>query len=125
MTIKLTNDRKAAVNYAVHWIPVDKYEPPRGTKLLLINERHGAGTHGEWTPGSEWTHWQGWPKFQRHQPEGCTGNCQQGRRPCDCTPDLPIQYAGPEPEEEGVDWVFVSIFIGAVAAMVGLVILGA
>ena len=54
----------------------------------------------------------------------CTRNCNQGRQ-CDCTPDLPIQYAGPEPEEEGVDWVFVSIFIGAVAAMVGLVILGA
>lgn len=61
--IKLTNDRKAAVNHDVFWIPIKRQTPPRGTKLLLINRKHGAGTTGEWAPGSEWTHWQGWPKF--------------------------------------------------------------
>ena len=63
--IKLTDDRKAAVNHEVFWIPIAEHQPPRGTKLLLINKRHGAGTTGEWYPGSEWTHWQGWPKFRK------------------------------------------------------------
>jgi hypothetical protein len=65
MSIKLTDDRKAAVNHEVFWIPIAEVPPPRGTKLLLINDKHGAGTTGEWAPGSEWTHWQGWPKFRR------------------------------------------------------------
>jgi hypothetical protein len=63
--IKLTDDRKAAVNHTVYWIPIAEIQPPRGTKLLLIDERLGAGTTGEWSPGSPWTHWQGWPKFRR------------------------------------------------------------
>lgn len=63
MSIKLDDSRAAAVNTECFWLPVKKFRPPRGVKLLLINRKHGSGTTGDWNPGSEWTHWQGWPKF--------------------------------------------------------------
>lgn len=47
----------------------------------------------------------------------CTGNCNQGRN-CDCVPDLPVQYAEPEPDQEfGFDWVDFAILGGAMAVV--------
>lgn len=43
----------------------------------------------------------------------CTHNCYQGRN-CDCVPDLPVQYAEPEPDQEpGFDWIDLTILGGA------------
>ena len=61
--ITLTHDRAAAVNQSLHWLAVDKYPPPRSTKLLLINRRLGSAVLGSYTEGSGWTHWQALPKF--------------------------------------------------------------
>lgn len=63
--IKLTNDKKAAVNHDVFWIPVTEVQPPRGVKVLLINEKYGTAVMGPYTPGQGWTHWQALPKFRR------------------------------------------------------------
>lgn len=63
--IKLTNDHAAAVNHSVYWIPVADHPPPRGAKLLLINEKYGVAVLGAYSPGQGWTHWQALPKMLR------------------------------------------------------------
>jgi len=60
--IKINNSRTAAVNQSVYWIPVDA-NTPVGVKLQLINRAHGVSTTGSYYMGSDWTHWQGLPKF--------------------------------------------------------------
>ncbi len=65
MSIKLTDDGKAAVNHDVFWIPVAEVQPPRGAKLLLINEKYGTAVLGPYSPNQGWTHWQALPKFRR------------------------------------------------------------
>jgi hypothetical protein len=61
--IKLNRDKSAAVNTSLPWLPVSKYPPPRGAKLLLISRPYGVGTMGNYTPDDGWTHWQGLPHF--------------------------------------------------------------
>lgn len=63
MTIKTTNDGKAAVNTELFWIPIAEVEPPLGTKLLLINRRQGIALMGYYKQDSGFTHWQGLPRF--------------------------------------------------------------
>lgn len=65
MTIKIDDSRSAAVNTDIYWLPIDRVPPPRGVKLLLINEAHGVAVLSDYTPQGEWTHWQGLPKFVR------------------------------------------------------------
>ena len=65
--IKLTNDRTAAVNHALYWLPIAEVPPPRGAKLLLINETYGVAVLGPYAPDQGWTHWQALPKFKRGQ----------------------------------------------------------
>ena len=65
MTSKLITINAAktvAVNQALPWLRISK-DTPVGVKLQLINRRFGASTYGHYTPGSDWTHWQGLPKF--------------------------------------------------------------
>ena len=61
--IKLTNDKAAAVNQQLYWIPISYQAPPRGARLLLINQALGVAQIGPYTPDAGWTHWQGLPKF--------------------------------------------------------------
>jgi hypothetical protein len=61
--IKLTNDRAAAVNHRLPWLPINKVPPPRGAKLLLINRALGVAVLGAYAPDQGWTHWQALPKF--------------------------------------------------------------
>lgn len=61
--IKLTSNRAAAVNTSLPWLPVTKFPPPRGAKLLLINQAFGVATMGAYNPQDGWTHWQGLPHF--------------------------------------------------------------
>lgn len=67
MTIKTTNDGRAAVNTELFWIPIAEVEPPRGAKLLLINRRQGVATMGEYRVSDNFTHWQALPKFKEGQ----------------------------------------------------------
>lgn len=62
--IKLTNDRAAAVNTDLFWLDVREHKPPRGARMLLINEAHGVAVIGTYSPEYQWTHWQALPKFQ-------------------------------------------------------------
>ena len=55
MNIQLTQDRSAAVNHGLYWISVDGQPPPRGAKVLLINEKFGVAVLGPYTPGQGWT----------------------------------------------------------------------
>ena len=61
--IKLTTDKAAVVNTQLYWLPVSKFPPPRGAKLLLINKKYGVATLGAYNHDAGWTHWQGLPKF--------------------------------------------------------------
>lgn len=63
MTIKLTNDRSAAVNTELPWLDIKTNPPPLGTKLQLINRKLGVAVYGNYTRGVGWTHWQALPKF--------------------------------------------------------------
>ena len=53
----------AAVDPAYHWRPVNT-DTPRGTKLQLIVEGDGVAHHGQYQPGSNWTHWAPLPTFK-------------------------------------------------------------
>ena len=63
MTIKLTKDKAAAVNMTLPWLPVSRYPPPRGVKLLLIDKNYGVAILGVYQPDQNWTHWQALPHF--------------------------------------------------------------
>ena len=68
---ELTHDGAAAVDRTYHWIPItDDHKPPQGSKLQLINRKHGSATSGQWTPGSEWTHYAGLPTFAPNDKTG-------------------------------------------------------
>jgi len=60
--ITINNAHTVAVNQALPWLPVGK-NTPVGVKLQLINRRNGVATYGIYHKGSDWTHWQGLPKF--------------------------------------------------------------
>ena len=69
--LKFTADRAAVVDKKYHWIPISKdHRPPQGGKLQLINRRNGCATYGNWTPGSEWTHYAGLPTFDPNDKTG-------------------------------------------------------
>lgn len=66
MTTKTTHDQIALVDVFHHWAPIDKKNPPpRGVKLLLINQSLGVATIGNYTANSDWTHYAGLPTFKR------------------------------------------------------------
>ena len=68
MTSKLITINAAktvAVNQAVYWIPVGP-DTPRGVKLLLIDRNQGVAVLSRYLPHTDWTHWQGLPKFLDH-----------------------------------------------------------
>lgn len=64
MNIKITHDNSAAVNQDLFWLPVDKYPPPQGVKLLLIDRKQGVLTVGPYSERYRFTHWQACPKFK-------------------------------------------------------------
>lgn len=48
----------------------------------------------------------------------CNGNCNQGRS-CDCVPDLPVQFAEPEPKDPNdFDGTVISALVILVAVFV-------
>ncbi len=61
--IKPTSDQAAIVDTSLRWIAIADRQPPRGSKLLLINEAHGVCTLGTWSPQGSWTHWFPLPVF--------------------------------------------------------------
>jgi len=63
--IKLTNDRAALVDTEIKWIAVAERVPPRGAKILAINERFGSARLDNWSPDSDITHWHPLPTFRR------------------------------------------------------------
>lgn len=65
MSIKLSSDRMAVISTVMKWIPIADMEPPRGAKVLLIEERYGVACFGQWYPGNAWTHWFPLPTFDR------------------------------------------------------------
>lgn len=63
--IKVSQNKRAAVNTELFWIPIAEVAPPMGVKLQLINRHCGVATYGSWSGKDKfWTHWQGLPKFQ-------------------------------------------------------------
>ena len=60
---RLTSDKVAAVSTEFFWLRVDKHPPPRGAKVLLINERHGVATIGVFNPEYGFTHWAPLPRM--------------------------------------------------------------
>lgn len=64
MTIRMSSDKVAVVDTAVHWIPINE-STPRGKKIQLINRRYGSATQGvlDASNSSGWTHWQALPTF--------------------------------------------------------------
>ncbi len=63
--IKVSQNKRAAVNTELFWIPIAEVAPPMGVKLQLINKSCGVATYGSWSGKDKfWTHWQGLPKFQ-------------------------------------------------------------
>lgn len=61
--------KTAAVNQSMFWIPIDE-NTPVGVKLLLINRKFGVTTQGQYYKDSDWTHWQGMPKFMEDSTDG-------------------------------------------------------
>lgn len=68
--LKLNHTGSVLVDKTYHWIPIDPKNPPRGSKLQLIDRRAGSATYGAWTPGSYWTHYQGLPTFDPNDKTG-------------------------------------------------------
>jgi hypothetical protein len=66
MTIRTTTDKAAVVDTQYHWIPLTEKLPPRGSKVLLINQRYGIAVMGPWSPGQYWTHWSPLPTFKEN-----------------------------------------------------------
>lgn len=62
--VKVNATNTAAVAQQFFWISVDETPPPLGVKLLLINKDYGVATMGSYSKSSNWTHWQGLPKFK-------------------------------------------------------------
>ena len=62
MTYKLNTDRSAAVCTDHYWQPVSA-DTPLGVKVLLLNERAGVATLGQYERDSYWTHWSALPKM--------------------------------------------------------------
>lgn len=66
MTTKTTHDQLALVDSEHHWRPIDRSSPPpQGVKLLLIDQRLGVATIGNYSPTASWTHYAGLPTFKR------------------------------------------------------------
>jgi hypothetical protein len=61
--IKLTTDKAAVVDTKAKWIPVSVMLPPRGAKVLVIEERFGVARLDNWHPESGVTHWFPLPTF--------------------------------------------------------------
>jgi hypothetical protein len=65
MSIEPTNDKAAIVDRDYHWLDANKFVPPRGPKMLLINERLGVAVLGSWRDADGWTHWCPLPTFEK------------------------------------------------------------
>jgi hypothetical protein len=65
MTIKTTTDKAAVVDTAYHWIPIAERQPPRGSKVQLIDDRLGVAVYGPYSPKSTHTHWAPLPTFKK------------------------------------------------------------
>lgn len=64
MTLKLTNDKAAAVNTETHWIKITPDNKPiTGTRYLLINRKCGVAQIGPYRDDGWYTHFAGLPKF--------------------------------------------------------------
>jgi hypothetical protein len=81
--IKLARDRTVAVNTSLPWLPVDRFPPPRGVKLQLIDRSLGVAHYGQYTPGAGYSHWQGLPHFLEDE-DALT---PEGRKECGTEPD--------------------------------------
>ncbi|MDO9252561.1 MAG: hypothetical protein Q7U48_13560 [Hydrogenophaga sp.] len=63
-SIRLTNDRSAAVDHSYPWLPIDQHTP-RGVKLQLINRKAGVAHYGQLgTEETFYSHWAPLPKFK-------------------------------------------------------------
>jgi len=65
--IKQTTDKAAVVDTEFHWIPMTYRTPPRGAKVLVINDKRRSATLDNWTPDSDWTHWAPLPTFLKEK----------------------------------------------------------
>lgn len=65
MSIESTNDKAAIVDRDYHWLDANEFAPPRGPKMLLINERLGVAVLGSWRETDNWTHWCPLPTFEK------------------------------------------------------------
>lgn len=62
--IRATSDRAAIVDTDYHWIDASITPPPRGAKLLCINQAQGVAILSHWVPAFGWTHWCPLPTFR-------------------------------------------------------------
>lgn len=68
---KLAANHSVLVDMAYFWVRITpETRPPQGAKLQLINERRGVATYGNWSPGSEWTHYAPLPRFHPNDKRG-------------------------------------------------------
>ena len=66
MSPKQDGTGAAVVDRAYPWIPVDA-NTPRGSKLQLIVKADGVALHGQYQPGTGWTHWAPLPTFSNDE----------------------------------------------------------
>lgn len=60
--MKLDSTHSTVVNPDIEWIPIDE-TTPKNAKILLINRNNGVAVLGKYSNYSDWTHWQGLPRF--------------------------------------------------------------
>lgn len=64
---RLNADGSAAVSTEYFWIPIEKVEPPKGAKVLLINKKYGVLVVGIYKTESGFTHWAPLPRFSKDE----------------------------------------------------------
>lgn len=68
--IKPTTDRAAVVDTEFHWLDAKEFPPPRGAKILCINQRQGVALISSWAPAFGFTHWAPLPTFRKENVNG-------------------------------------------------------
>lgn len=64
MTVRPSSDRKAVVDTAAKWKPIDE-ATPRGRLCLVINRQAGSAKVGQVSTQEDyWTHWYPLPVFE-------------------------------------------------------------
>jgi len=67
MTFKLNTEKTVAVCTDHYWLPISA-DTPLGVKVLLLNERAGVATLGQYETDSYWTHWSPLPRKHDERP---------------------------------------------------------